>query len=139
VAFGDHDAIETTFEHEMLGIATPGQLALNYCEATVGLCISLTNYSLIPQEMMACGLPCVDVTGGSSEAVFGRDGPVELADADPVMLADAMERLLADEELWRRRSEAGLGFVERASWQVAGDQLEAELRKALRAREGELS
>jgi glycosyltransferase involved in cell wall biosynthesis len=55
------------------------------------------------------------------------------------MLADAMERLLADEELWRRRSEAGLGFVERASWQVAGDQLEAELRKALRAREGELS
>ena len=35
------------------------------------MCMSLTNYSLIPQEMMACGLPCVDLAGRSPEAVFG--------------------------------------------------------------------
>ena len=35
-------------------------------EATVGLCLSLTNYSLIPQEMLACGLPCVDLAGAST-------------------------------------------------------------------------
>ena len=77
----------------------------------MGLCLSLTNYSLIPQEMMACGLPCVDLAGGSPEAEFGTDGPVELSAADPIALADALERLLDDEELWRRRSEAGLAFV----------------------------
>ncbi len=29
----------------------------------VGLCLSLTNYSLMPQEMLACGLPCVELAG----------------------------------------------------------------------------
>ena len=58
--------------------------------------------------MMACGLPCVDLAGGSPEAEFGMDGPVELSAADPVALADAVERLLDDDALWRQRSEAGL-------------------------------
>ena len=79
----------------------------------MGLCLSLTNYSLIPQEMMACGLPCVDLAGRSPEAVFGRDGPVELAQPDPIALADALERLLDDEHAWARRSEAGLGVRRR--------------------------
>ena len=56
-------------------MASPGQLAQAYSQGTVGLCLSLTNYSLIPQEMMACGMPCVDIAGGSSEATFGADGP----------------------------------------------------------------
>ena len=52
---------------------------MRYAEAAVGLCLSLTNYSLIPQEMMACGLPCVDLAGGSTDAELGRDGGVEVA------------------------------------------------------------
>ena len=59
-------------------------LARAYSEATVGLCLSLTNYSLIPQEMLACGLPCVDLAGASTEAELGRDGGVELAEPDPI-------------------------------------------------------
>jgi glycosyltransferase involved in cell wall biosynthesis len=85
--------------------------------------------------MLACGLPCVDLAGGSTDAELGRDGGVEIAEADPVALADALERLLADPDLWRRRSEAGLGSVETASWTVAAKQVEAGLREALRERE----
>ena len=81
---------------------------------------------------MACGLPCVDLAGGSTEAELGRDGGVELAAADPLAIADAIERLLDDEERWRRRAEAGLAFVETASWDVAARQVEAGLREALR-------
>jgi glycosyltransferase involved in cell wall biosynthesis len=66
---------------------------------------------------------------------MGSDGGVELADADPVALADALEHLLSDQEHWRRRSEAGLGFVETASWDLAAQQVEAGLREALRERE----
>ena len=35
----------------------PAELAALYSLGTVGLVLSMTNYSLIPQEMLACGLP----------------------------------------------------------------------------------
>jgi O-antigen biosynthesis protein len=135
VLFGDHEPTDTTFPHEHLGIVGTDVLARRYNEATVGLCLSLTNYSLIPQEMLACGLPCVDLAGRCPEAVFGRDGPVELAEPDPLALADALEALLDDEQRWHRRSEAGLAFVADASWDLAARQVEAGLRQALRERE----
>jgi O-antigen biosynthesis protein len=135
VIFGPERRLDTSFPYVSLGIATPEALACEYSEATVGLCLSLTNYSLIPQEMMACGLPCVDLAGGSPEAEFGRDGPVELADAEPDSVADALERLITDPALWRRRSEAGLAFVRDATWERAGRQVEKGLRAALSERE----
>ena len=98
------------FPYEHIGVATPEQLAWVYSEATVGLCLSLTNYSLIPQEMLACGLPCVDLEGASASSVFGADGPVELAPFDADALADALERLLDD-----RRARAPLGGGPRRS------------------------
>jgi glycosyltransferase involved in cell wall biosynthesis/GT2 family glycosyltransferase len=135
VLFGDDEPTKTTFPHESLGVTSTAELAQRYNQATVGLSLSLTNYSLIPQEMMACGLSCVDVSGGSSEVAFGRDGPVELAEPDPIALADAIEALLDDEQRWRRRSQAGLAFVADASWDVAARQVEAGLLRALRERE----
>ena len=135
VLYGDTEPPETSFPYEFLGVVNPDVLAWRYSEATVGLCLSMTNYSLIPQEMMACGLPCVDLAGRSPEAVFGRDGPVELAEPDPLALVDAIERLLADEERWAGRSAAGLAFVEGATWERAAAQVEKGLRRALRERE----
>ena len=135
VLFGQGEEMEMPFPYELLGVVNPETLAWHYSEATVGLCLSLTNYSLIPQEMMACGLPCVDLAGGSTEADLGRDAGVELAEADPVAIADALEALLDDEEQWRERSAAGLALVETASWDVAAKQVESGLREALRERE----
>ncbi|MEA2332388.1 MAG: hypothetical protein QOH58_2526 [Thermoleophilaceae bacterium] len=135
VLFGEAERTDTTFPHEHLGIVSTDDLARRYGEATVGLCLSMTNYSLIPQEMMACGLPCVDLAGRCPEAVFGKDGPVELAEPDPIALADAIEALLVDEERWRMRSVAGLEFAADASWDTAAQQVEAGLRQALRERE----
>ena len=97
----------------------------------------MTNYSLIPQEMLACGLPCVDLQGASAESVFGADGPVELTPFDTTALAGHVELLLADEQLWQRRSHAGLDFVAERSWDHAAVQVEGALRGALRAREAE--
>ena len=56
----------------------------------------MTNYSLVPQEMLACGLPCVELDAPSVVAAFGRDGPIELAAAEPMAIAEALERLLDD-------------------------------------------
>jgi O-antigen biosynthesis protein len=135
VLFGSEEPPATSFPYEFLGVVNPEVLAWRYSEATVGICLSLTNYSLIPQEMMACGLPCVDLAGRSPEAVFGRDGPVEFAEFDPLSIADAAESLLSDGERWTRRSNAGLAFVEGATWELATRQVEKGLRRALRERE----
>jgi O-antigen biosynthesis protein len=135
VLFGSEEPPDTSFPYEFLGVVSPEVLARHYAEATVGICLSLTNYSLIPQEMMACGLPCVDLAGRSPEAVFGSDGPVELAKFDPVAIADAAEALLTDKERWARRSNAGLAFVMAATWELAARQVEKGVRRALAERE----
>jgi Glycosyl transferases group 1 len=134
VLFGSEEPPDTSFPYEFLGVVSPEVLARHYAEATVGICLSLTNYSLIPQEMMACGLPCVDLAGRSPEAVFGSDGPVELAKFDPVAIADAAEALLTDKERWARRSNAPLswprlGSSRRGRWRRACGELSRNARR----------
>jgi O-antigen biosynthesis protein len=135
VLFGQVEEASVGVPYELLGVASPEVLALRYSKATVGLCLSLTNYSLIPQEMMACGLPVVDLAGGSTESELGRESGVEFAEPDPVAIADALELLLNDAQARDWRATAGLGHVQSASWDVAARQVEAGLREALRHRE----
>jgi O-antigen biosynthesis protein len=134
VLFGDPKRPDAPFEFEHAGVASPEQLAALYSEATVGMCLSLTNYSLIGQEMLACGLPCVDLRTPSPLSVFGEDGPVELCALHPDSLADAIERLLDDRALWDRHSADGIEFVRENTWDAAAVQVERELRNAVRAR-----
>lgn len=135
VLFGDRKPPDAPFDFEHLGVVGHQELARQYSEATVGLCLSMTNYSLIPQEMLACGLPCVDLDRPSARSVFGEDGPVSLAAFDPEAIADALERLLDDEAEWERRSRQGIAFVASHTWDAAAEQVERELRNALRTRE----
>ncbi len=134
LTFGQEERLGTGVKHEHLGLLSPRELASVYSESTVGLCLSLTNYSLIPQEMMACGLPCVDLAGGSTEFELGTDGPVSFAEADPLALADAVDHLLHDRDLWKARSLAGIELTAGLSWAAAAEQLEAGLRSALGSR-----
>ena len=135
VLFGDRNAVDTQFPYEHLGVRSPLELSWLYSQATVGLCLSMTNFSLMPKEMLACGLPCVELAGVSAESIFGADGPIELAELDPVALADALERLLDDRELRERRSREGIEFVAGHTWDHATDQIEAGVRHALALRE----
>jgi glycosyltransferase involved in cell wall biosynthesis len=136
VLFGNNYPPPAAFDYEDAGVASHEELAWLFSEATAGLCLSLTNYSLIPREMLACGLPCVELDRPSTRSVFGEDGPVTLAGFDPTSIADGLERLLDDEEEWERRSRAGQAFVHGQSWDAATEQVERELRNALRVRGG---
>ncbi|HEX5145416.1 MAG TPA: glycosyltransferase family 4 protein, partial [Conexibacter sp.] len=138
VLFGTDRPPVTSFPYEHLDVLSAPQLAALYNEATVGLCLSLTNFSLMPKEMLACGLPCVELAGVSAESIFGDDGPLALAPLDPVALATTIERLLDDEAEWQRRSRDGIEFVAGHTWDVATDEVEAGLRHALREREATL-
>ena len=132
VLFGDKYPLGAAFPHEHAGVASHEQLSWLFSEATVGMSLSMTNYSLMPQEMLACGLPTVDLDRPSARSVFGPDGPVALAAFDDVAIADVLERLLADDAERERRSKRGLEFVRDHTWDAAAEQVEQELRNALR-------
>jgi glycosyltransferase involved in cell wall biosynthesis len=135
VLYGDPLPAKAPFPCMHLGIATPVQLARAYAEATVGLSLSLTNHSLVPQEMLACGLPCVEVAGGAFDGLHGDAEPLLLVHPDPVELADALERLLDDPAERERRARGGIEAVRGRTWERASVQVEQALRKALRLRE----
>ena len=134
--FGDHDARPAAIPYRHLGVLSHEELSRAFSEATVGLSLSMTNYSLLPKEMLACGLPVVELDFPAIRSVFGADGPLDLAPFDPLAVADAIERLLTDDAHWRQRSEAGREFVQGHTWARAAGQVETGLREALREREG---
>jgi glycosyltransferase involved in cell wall biosynthesis len=138
VLFGTDKPLHAAFPYEHQGLLTTSQLARLYSEATAGLCLSLTNFSLMPKEMLACGLPCVELAGVSAESIFGADGPLSLAPLDPAAIADALERLLVDREHWLQHSREGMDFVASHTWEHATDEIEAGLRHALAEREASL-
>jgi len=129
--FGETRPIATAFKYLDLGVMAPDKLAHAYASAAIGLCLSMTNPSLVPTEMMACGLPVVDLDVPSMRDTFGADGPVELAAFDPLALCAAIERLLDDLVLRADRSRAGAELVTSRTWARAAEQVEAGLRAAL--------
>jgi O-antigen biosynthesis protein len=131
VLFGEEHPIRTTFPYHHAGILPEPELARLYAEATVGVSLSLTNYSRVSQEMMACGLPCVELDTPSVRVALGSEGTLTLAPFDPAGLADAIERLLDDRGLRERQSEAGRRLVAERTWDRAGEQFERCLREAL--------
>ncbi len=87
-------------------------LARLYASSAAGLAFSTTNPSFVPYEMMACGLPVVDLGRPGNEVNYGgRRDLALLADADPARMARDMAALLDDAGQCALRSRAGLEFI----------------------------
>jgi glycosyltransferase involved in cell wall biosynthesis len=132
LSFGNQIPINAPFPYEDLGVLSLEELAWTFSRATVGLVLSMTNYSVIPQEMLACGMPVVELAGVSGEGIFGTDGGVTFAPFDPIALAGALEGLLDDKAQWQRRSAEGLAWAKGRTWDLGAQQVEAGLREAQR-------
>jgi len=128
VLYGEARAIDAGFDAEQPGVLDGPQLAELYAEATVGVVLSMTNPSLVPLEMLACGLPVVDLASEAMRATFGDDGPIVLSPFDPVALAGAIGRLMDDDADRSRRAAAGLALAGERTWPRAAAQLEAAIR-----------
>lgn len=129
--FGEAAAVGAPFRHSDLGVLSPSGLAELYGRARVGMVLSMTNPSLVGLEMMACGLPCVELASEAMLDGFGRQGPLLLAAPEPAALADALVELLEDRERRERARAAGLQLTSARSWQLAAGQVEQGLRLAL--------
>lgn len=104
------------FPHLDAGVVTPARLAELYSQCDAGLVLSLTNLSLLPLELMACGCPVVSNRGANVEWQLRHEDNALLADPTPDALADALVRLLEDEPLRERLRANGLAFARATDW-----------------------
>lgn len=93
-----------------LGLLPPSGCADLYRQASVGLCLSASNPSRIPFEMMACGLPVVEIHGDNTRYDLPDDGCL-LCEPTPGALAAGLARLLDDQALARQMGDAGAAFM----------------------------
>ena len=88
------------------------ELAHHYQTNKVGLSFAPTNPSGIPYEMMACGLPVVDVVVPGEVANKYFNEKVVLFNPIASSLASEILKLLNVESYWDERSNSGLSFTQ---------------------------
>jgi glycosyltransferase involved in cell wall biosynthesis len=129
--YGEGAPLQAPFTHRHLGVLDAARLAQLYRRAAVGMVLSLTNPSLVSLEMVASGLPCVELASESMLSEFGAQGPLTLSEADPLALCTALDGLLADPGRRTSAARAGLELVGERTWARAAVQVQAGLRRAL--------
>lgn len=82
-----------------------------YRSADVGVCFSTTNPSLVPFEMMACGLPVVDLDVNGNEVSYGGRENCMLAAASPRDIADKIYAVLDNPALAQGLRERGIRYA----------------------------
>ena len=108
------------------GVIDAEQLAKLYRFCDLGISLSATNYSLIPQEMMASGLPVVDLAVESTEAIY-PEGVIALASPSAEGLAKTIQALLDSPVGMQQQAKAALAWVDQFSWDKAGVAVEKAL------------
>ncbi len=86
-----------------------------YSQSDVALVVSLTNLSLLPLELMACGCPVISNKGANVEWLLS-DTNAELAEPTPEGLADGLLNVLTNEDRSRQLRENGLAAAKSTSW-----------------------
>jgi glycosyltransferase involved in cell wall biosynthesis len=128
VLFGTRSKPSVPFPCHDLGVRTPHQLAALYRRASAGIVFSLTNMSLVGQEMMASGLPLLELNGASVMSELGEPGEhAQLVEPRPDAVADSLERILDDREMAAATARRARALVEQRTWDRAGDQVEEAL------------
>lgn len=108
--YGSTADIKLDYEVENLHIIPIEKCNELYNKCTVGLCISASNPSRIPFEMMAAGLPVVDLYRENNLYDIPSDG-VLLADTTPEAIATALIKILDDKTLQQKMSKVGTQYM----------------------------
>jgi hypothetical protein len=109
--YGSRSSGRVWFEHENLGLLSLDECNWLYNRCTVGLCISRTNPSRIPFEMMAAGLPLVEVYRENTLYDFPEEAML-LCDSTPESLAKGLMERLSNETDSELAGQAGVRFMQ---------------------------
>lgn len=112
------------------GVLPPEKLNNLYNTCDVGMCFSGTNYSLVPQEMMASGLPLIELDTDSTRLIFPED-VVTLAGPAPGDIAAKLGLLLDRPDHRDRQRQAALSWVQQFSWRDSASGVETAIKDYL--------
>ena len=130
--FGQHfdDTIVWPFPVEHHHVLSERGLADLYRDSDIGLVLSATNYSITAVEMMACGLPVVDIDTESTRATYPADTAI-LAKPTPAGIADALQAVIADRGAIAPKIDKAKAWVAASRWRDIADDVEAAFVKSL--------
>lgn len=119
--YGSREKGNVWFEHTNLGIISTEQCNELYNRCKVGLCISSSNPSRIPFEMMSSGLPVVDIYM-ENNLYDMPDSAISLAHYTPESIAQAVIDILDSPRRQAQMSEAGKAFMKVKSLEYGFEQ-----------------
>jgi glycosyltransferase involved in cell wall biosynthesis len=103
------------FKHSDAGLLSLNELPDLYSQCDVALVLSLSNLSLLPLELMACGTPVVSNQSPSTEWLLNKNN-ARLAPTTVDDLADAVCAVLNDPTEANRLREGGFATVAATDW-----------------------
>lgn len=123
----DVSGYEIPFKYINSGTLKLDDLPELYSQCDVALVLSFTNVSLLPLELMACGVPVVSNRAPCTEWLL-NDSNAKLSAPTVEALADAVcEVLQSDDEAMRLRS-GGFASVAETNWDIEGKKVSNILR-----------
>ena len=118
------------------GLVSPDKLNQIYNRSFAGLSLSLTNVSLVPHEMLACG--CIPVVNEADHNCVVLDNAhVRYAALLPHALADALEGIVTMPNFGHAAQRAA-DSVKSTSWDRAGAAVDIAIRNAIVGATGSL-
>jgi len=115
------------FDHTDHGIMDLNQLPELYSQCDVALVLSFSNLSLLPLELMACGVPVVSNRAPYTEWLLTDENSRLEAPTLPA-LANAICHLLTHPAEAEKLRQAGMATAQGTDWEVEGRKLGAALR-----------
>lgn len=112
------------FAYKNYGVLTHKELAKLYARSTIGLVFSMTNYSLIPQEMMACGLPLVEYKGSNTNEILKDNETILLAEPNPYYVAEKILELIDNPEKRTNLTHNAQAWVSQFDWEKSARKVE---------------
>ena len=108
--YGSPQKKALSFSSEQLGIISVDECNELYNRCKVGICMSASNPSRIPFEMMAAGLPVVDLYRENNLYDMPDQG-VMLSQSTPEAIAETVIRLVKDDRLRKKMSDYGTNYM----------------------------
>jgi O-antigen biosynthesis protein len=128
--FGENILEIPVFDYTYHGALSPRELGVLYRSCDLGLVFSATNFSLIPIEMMACGLAVMEIDCECTHEVF-PPGTLLRAPPDPIALADVMEEAVGSGKIRMDTVAAATSFISGLSWEKSCQTVAAAVLEGL--------
>lgn len=114
------------FPHLSCGTLALDDLPDLYSQCDVALVVSLTNASLLPLELMACGCAVVSNRGENVDWLL-NDEVATLAETSPEALTDAVCGLMQDDQKRRAQVDRAEAYAAAMQWETVAQEFEAAL------------